>query len=724
VDDLKHLHDAFQNANTAAITQAISGLGGIGKTALAVEYAYRYAKDYTYRFMVNASGTTTLNDDYKRIAEYMGLTLAADAKPEAVIAAVQHWLDNNTGYLMILDNADFSADYTAKQLQEFLPHNPQGHLLITSRAQALPANLNVMANDVLALGVLSETEAVELLTTRVKGRGAILPTAEQEAALALAKELGYLALALEQAAAYIATKNTTFVAYLSLYRKESLRLLEKNKPQVGGYKQTVATTWNISFDEVAKAEPAAADLLTLCAFLAPENIPDEIVVTAASGEIESIQAFFGNLEDAEVNLARYNELLEPLMNYSLVAKDEEKATFSLHRLVQAVRKDSLSAPELLQWAETSVKTVRRAFPSAEFGTWATCERLITHCQAVIAGYPAANSDRLSLANLCAWTGYYFNSQGRSAEAEPLFEEALEIFRKALPEGHPDIATSLNNLALLYKSQGRSAEAEPLYDEALKICRKALPEGHPDIATSLNNLALLYKSQGRSAEAEPLYDEALKIWRKALPEGHPDIATSLNNLALLYKSQGRSAEAEPLYDEALKIRRKALPEGHPDIANSLNNLAELYRGQGRYGEAEPLYDEALAIRRKVLPEGHPDIAVSLNNLALSYRSQGRLTRVEPLLVEALEIWRKALPDNHPNIATVLYSLGYIYQSRGNYTKAEKLYKEVLTMRRNVLSENHPDIAETYLQLASLYQAQGRHSEAATMSYKAKQILRRR
>jgi len=574
--------------------------------------------------MVNASGTTTLNEDYKRIAEYMGLTLPADATPEAVIAAVQHWLDNNTGYLMILDNADFSADYTAEQLQEFLPHNPQGHLLITSRAQALPANLNVMPNDVLALGVLSETEAVELLTTRVKGRGAILPTAEQEASLALAKELGYLALALEQAAAYIATKNTTFVAYLSLYRKESLRLLEKNKPQVGGYKQTVATTWNISFDEVAKAEPAAADLLTLCAFLAPENIPAEIVLSAASGLIESIQAFFGNSEDVEVNLARYNEILEPLMNYSLVAKNEESATFSLHRLVQAVRKDSLSAPELLQWAETSVKTVRRAFPSAKFGTWATCERLITHCQAVIAGYPAANSDRLVLANLCGWTGYYFNSQGRSAEAESLYDEALKICRKALPEGHPEIATSLNNLAGLYESQGRSAEAEPLYDEALKICRKALPEGHPDIATSLNNLATLYKSQGRSAEAEPLYNEALEIFCKALPEGHPNIASSLNNLAGLYNSQGRYAEAEPLYEEALTIRRKALPEGHPEIATSLNNLALLYKSQGRSAEAEPLYDEALEIFRKALGDNHPNTKVVAENLRL-FRQQANTSQ---------------------------------------------------------------------------------------------------
>jgi len=241
----------------------------------------------------------------------------------------------------------------------------------------------------------------------------------------------------------------------------------------------------------------------------------------------------------------------------------------------------------------------------------------------------------------------------------IFSKVMQVQGDALAgtlnDNNAGMAAELNSQAMQYYAQGRYSEAIPLLEEALKIRRKALPEGHPDIANSLNNLAGLYKSQGRSGEAEPLYDEALKIFRKALPEGHPNIASSLNNLAGLYESQGRSAEAEPLYDEALKIFCKALPEGHPNIAISLNNLAGLYESQGRSAEAEPLYNEALKICRKALPEGHPNIAQSLNNLAYLYNSQGRSAEAEPLLEEALEILRKALGDNHPNTKVVAENL---------------------------------------------------------------------
>jgi tetratricopeptide (TPR) repeat protein len=270
--------------------------------------------------------------------------------------------------------------------------------------------------------------------------------------------------------------------------------------------------------------------------------------------------------------------------------------------------------------------------------------------------------------------------GRYSEAEPLYREALKMRREALPEGHPDIATSLNNLAALYGSQGRYSEAEPLYREALGMSRKALPEGHPDIATSLNNLAALYDSQGRYSEAEPLYREALKMRREALPEGHPNIATSLNNLALLYESQGRYSEAEPLYREALKMRREALPEGHPNIATSLNNLAALYGSQGRYSEAEPLYREALKMRREALPEGHPDIAASLNNLAALYGSQGRYSEAEPLYREGIAILEAFLQQGfvHPNLPTVLRNYATFLLERGRTEEAARYFARAREM----------------------------------------------
>jgi tetratricopeptide (TPR) repeat protein/predicted ATPase len=247
--------------------------------------------------------------------------------------------------------------------------------------------------------------------------------------------------------------------------------------------------------------------------------------------------------------------------------------------------------------------------------------------------------------------HYLHGNALYADGIALLSTVLECQRKALPLGHPDIATSLNNLALLLVSTGRYVEAEPLYREALAMRQEALPLGHPDIATSLNNLALLLVSTGRYVEAERLYREALAMRQEALPLGHPDIATSLNNLAGLLESTGRYVEAERLFREALAMRQEALPLGHPSIATSLNNLAGLLRSTGRYVEAEPLYREALAMRQEALPLGHPDIATSLNNLAGLLESTGRYGEAERLYREALAIYREALGESHPSTQTV-------------------------------------------------------------------------
>jgi tetratricopeptide (TPR) repeat protein len=297
--------------------------------------------------------------------------------------------------------------------------------------------------------------------------------------------------------------------------------------------------------------------------------------------------------------------------------------------------------------------------------------------------------------------YYF--QARYSEAEPLYLQAVEIGRRALPEDDPSLATHLNNLAGLYKSQGRYSEAEPLYLQALEIDRRSLPEDHPSLAINLNNLAGLYRSQGRYSEAEPLYLQALEIDRRSLPEDHPTLATRLNNLAGLYESQGRYSEAEPLYLQALEIDRVTLPEDHPYLAIRLNNLAGLYEFQGRYSEAEPLYLQALEIDRRSLPEDHPSLATDLNNLALLYKSQGRYSEAEPLYLQALEIDRRSLPEYHPSLAINFNNLAELYRSQGRYSEAEPLYLQAVEILRKKLPENHPDIQIVWKNYVVLWRA---------------------
>ena len=254
---------------------------------------------------------------------------------------------------------------------------------------------------------------------------------------------------------------------------------------------------------------------------------------------------------------------------------------------------------------------------------------------------------------------------------------MAIREKALGPDHPDVAQSLNNLALLYYHQGRYADAEPLYKRAIALNEKALGPDHPDVASSLNNLAALYQAQGRYAEAEPLYERSLAIQEKALGPDHPDVARSLNNLAALYESQGRYADAEPRYERSLAIDEKALGPNHPDVAETLGNLANLYRAQVRYAEAEPLYKRAIAINEKALGPDHPAVAPLLNNLALLHQAQGRYAEAEPLYKRSLAIAEKALGPDHPDIAPPLNNLAWLYQAQGRYADALPFVKRTIS-----------------------------------------------
>ena len=329
------------------------------------------------------------------------------------------------------------------------------------------------------------------------------------------------------------------------------------------------------------------------------------------------------------------------------------------------------------------------------------------------GHPDIATSLQDLASL-------LQSTGRYSEAEPLHREGLAIYRAALPAGHRDIATGIQHLASLLQTTGRYSEAEPLHREALAIYRAALPAGHSDIATELNHLGSLLKTTGRYAEAEPLLRESLTIHRAALPAGHPDIATGLNHLAALLQTTGRYTEAEPLFRESLTIRRAALPAGHPDIATALLELATLLQTTGRYAEAEPLYRESLAIRRAALPAGHPDIATGLDELGFLLESTGRYAEAEPLYRESLAIYRTALPVGHTVVATGLNNLANLLQNTGRYAEAEPLYRESLAITRATWPREHPNIATALNNLASLLDAADRSADAEPLFREAMRI----
>jgi CHAT domain-containing protein/Tfp pilus assembly protein PilF len=311
-------------------------------------------------------------------------------------------------------------------------------------------------------------------------------------------------------------------------------------------------------------------------------------------------------------------------------------------------------------------------------------------------------------------------QGKSREAIPAAQQAVEIRKKALGEDHPDYATSLNNLAELYQRVGEPGKALPLCQRALEIRKKALGEDHPAYAESLNNLAELYRGVGEPGKALPLCQRALEIRKKALGEEHPRYADSLNNLALLYQDMGEPGKALPLCQRALEIEKKALGEDHPLYAISLNNLATLYQDMGEPGKALPLCQRALEIEKKALGEDHPFYAQSLNNLALLYMDMGEPGKALPLYQRALEIDKKALGEEHPRYADSLNNLAVLYQALGEHGKALPLCQRALEIRKKALGEDHSDYAISLNNLATLYQDMGEPGKALPLYQRALEI----
>jgi tetratricopeptide (TPR) repeat protein len=263
--------------------------------------------------------------------------------------------------------------------------------------------------------------------------------------------------------------------------------------------------------------------------------------------------------------------------------------------------------------------------------------------------PVGNDGVLAL--YLNYAGMAFDDAALYDKAKSLYERALAIHEKIHGKEHPDVATSLNNLALLHKTQGHYDQAKPLFERSLAIDEKVYGPDHPDVATDLNNLASLHRTQGNYDQAKPLYERSLAILEKVHGKEHPHVATSLNNLAELHRTQGNYDQAKPLYERSLAIWEKVHGEEHPLVATSLNNLAELHRTQGNYDQAKPLYERSLAIWEKVHGDEHPLVATSLNNLAMLYEAQSEYNKAKPLYERSLKIFKQFLGNDHPNVKII-------------------------------------------------------------------------
>jgi len=619
------------------ITQAISGMGGVGKSQLMLHFAHAQRAQYDIIWWLRVD--EALAEDFLALGRQLGLAVDG-LEQAAAVQWVRAWLSSSDKrWLLLCDNADALEP---RDLRAWLPAGPQGRILITSRSPRWEA-----VGAVLRLDVFTAAEAWDFWRKRIELE---LELEEERTLAELARELGYLPLALAQAAAYAAENGLDAAGYLALYWARR-RELWARQPAPDDYHATLTTTWEIGFEK-ARETAGAADLLNLCCFLAPDDIPLDLLVNHAASLPDDLAAVLAD------PLARH-DALRALERYALLARAD--GALSLHRLVQAVARDRMGAARAKMWVEAAVDLLGKAyrFNQHDMTTWVKCGQLMPHLATAtdLAAEWGIESNRAAFLNNEA--GFYLQHYGNLAEARPYYERALAIKEKALGPDHPDTALSLNNLGALLDSMGNLAEARPYYERALAIREKALGPDHPDTAQSLNNLGGVLGAMGEYKDALPYVKQALSIWEKQLGPQHPSVGVGNNHVGYLLQAMGNLAEARPYYERALAIREKALGPDHPTTAVSLNNLGGLLQAMGNLAEARPYYERALAIREKALGPDHPDTAQSLNNLGYLLRAMGNLAEARPYYERALAIFEKSLGANHLNTKIVrgnLSSLG--------------------------------------------------------------------
>lgn len=662
---------ASVGAVALAQPREIGRFGGIGKTQTAVEYAYLHRGEYRAVLWARAHSRDALVADTVAIARLVGLPEKPSQAPGSSVAAVRRWLESTAGWLLILDSVDDPA-----LVEDLVPRSHRGHLVLISGPQGWDT---VGVANPIVVNAWPPVEAAQFLLKRT-GRRDLQP-AESNAVDQLATELDGLPLAFEEAGAYIATSQCDFQEYLFLYRRHGLELLERPGSVTGKYPPPVATACSLTIDHVSQQFTATADLLRASVFLDPDAIPLELIARGCEALGPS---FVAALSSTSVGQPALEEVLAPLVDYSLVSRTSDPRTYCLHRLIQAVVRDSLSPAVQRQWAERVVRAMERAFPEVARSTRDLCERFLPHANACATLIQTWDVKCEEAEKLLARLGEYARQRSGEAQAAPIEGAAPADEEAALhasdpreatldaadapepapatepaPPEHPpspvappsdhapaapqdlagktaplataepapeprsdDRAAFLDKQAADHTKENRHAEAMKLYRRSLAIREEALGPDHPIVASSLDNLAALCLAEGRSTEAKQLYKRALAIREKALGPDHLGVAANLDNLAALCRTAGRAAEAKQLYTRALAIREKTLGPDHPVLAANLDCLAALYNRQGRYAEAERLCKRSLAIREKTLGPNHPDVAMTLTHYIALLREWNR------------------------------------------------------------------------------------------------------
>ncbi|KAJ5805569.1 uncharacterized protein N7503_003171 [Penicillium pulvis] len=678
------------------------GLGGVGKTQLAIEYAHQVRRQSPemWVFWVHASNAARCEKSLRDLADRVKIPGRQDRNVD-IFQLVGNWLQDETigKWILILDNVDddglirnpsstgqgsqnretisLSNDITTTQppLRPLL-QSSNGFIIITSRSRMVGLEIAGHRN-LIEVRPMEKIEAIDLLQRKLN-----IPT-ERESMEQLVEALELMPLAIIQAAGYITHQSRCSVLqYLEKIQKSdraAMRLLDYEAGLLSrdwDAKNSILLTWQISFNYIQNVRPSAAGLLSLMSFFDRQGIQEsvlrvqqtqkltessdlEIATDISSGGQEDEDCPSGGDENSssESDLEQsFEDDIAILSDYSLISIGESNTVLTMHRLVQlTVRTWLKTHGQLEQWKEKFINNLYHEFPTGDHENWEQCRSLLPHVILAVSQQPESKDCLRQWASLLFKGAWYTREIGSFADSREMALRSRKQRVKILGEENEETIASTIQLGRAYFLAGQWKKAEELQVQVAKMRKMELRAEDRHTLSNMSHLALIYAEQGRLEEAEELQVHVMEISKMKLGADHPDTLTSMNNLALIYEKQGRLEEAEELQVQVMKIGTTKLGADHPNTLTSMNNLALTYEKQGRLEEAEELLVHVMEMGKTKLGADHPDTLTSMANLAIIWEDTDRHAEAVDLLRNCVAKELQVLGPAHPHTVSNIKTL---------------------------------------------------------------------
>ncbi|KAL2700363.1 hypothetical protein AAEP93_008886 [Penicillium crustosum] len=694
LDQLKQ--KLFLQANTEKL--ALFGLGGIGKTQVALQLA-RWVKAHVPDCSIFWAPALSLESFEQACSQIAKELQTHQNDGESAMESVQRQLSSDKAgkWLFIVDNAD-DVDLLFDQLDQYFPTSNNGITLLTTRSREVA--LSFAGRDIVELQKMTTEEGIAFLT-KIVGEDSLH---DQNSTIQLLEELNFLPLAIVQAAYYICRNGGTTTRYLQLMHKtekDRMRLASREFHDSTRYRRmanAVATTWLISFNQIQGSDPSATVLLEFISYLEPKAIPRSILPTLDSEEAMDFS-------------------IGTLCSYGFLTRRDNEDIFDIHSLVQlSTRVWITDARKTQQIIATLTQHMDKCFPSDEYTNRDTWRMYLPHALEILRREESQEmSERYTLLSK---VGKCILADGRTKEAVTLFGDMCAWNEGQYDEEHPDRLASQHELARAYESNGQIKQAVGLLEHVVAIKQavgllehvvavreRTLDEEHPDRLASQHVLAWVYKSNGQIKQAVGLLEHVVAVEERTLDEEHPHRLASQHELAGAYQSNGQIKQAVGLLEHVVAVEERTLDEEHPDRLASQHELAGAYQSNGQIKQAVELLEHVVAVRERTLDEEHPHRLASQHELARVYQSNGQIKQAHELArvyqsngqikqaVELLEhvvaVRERTLDEEHPDRLASQHELARVYQSNGQIKQAVELLEHVVAVRERTLDEEHPD-----------------------------------